>query len=103
MFYKYYIVLTFRNGKTHSIYSNNVSVHKGPASSQRYLWVDGDELVSLKNANPQVFVEGETIYYNGSPLPKLYPILPTDWDIEEPSLRIIDKIVIDSKGRNRNE
>ena len=91
----------FRNGRNFSLYSNQVSVHKGPGSSQRYLWVDGDEIAALGNANPQVFHEGETIYYNGSPLPKMDPLIPDDWDKSEASIRVIDKIVIDSKGRNK--
>ncbi len=103
MFYKYYVVIYFRNGKTLPLYSNDVSVHKGPGSSQRYLWVDGDEIVAMRNANPQVFVENETIYYDSSPLPKLFPLFPSEWDAEEPSLRVIDKVIIDSRGRNVHE
>jgi hypothetical protein len=99
MHYKYYIVIYFRNGKTLPIYSNDVSVHKGPNSSQRYLWVDGDEIVALRNANAHVFVDRETIYYDAAPLPKLFPLLPTEWDQDEPSLRVIDKVIIDSRGR----
>jgi hypothetical protein len=65
--------------------------------------VDGNEIVALRNTNAQVFADNETIYYNGAPLPKLFPMLPEEWDKEEPSLRIIDKVIIDSKGRTKHD
>jgi len=102
MHYKYYVVIYFRCGKTLPLYSNNVSVHEGRNSSQRYLWVDGQEMAAFRKANPQTFREGEIILNDGSPLPKLYPKMPNDWDKEEACLRIIDKVIIDSKGRTLN-
>ena len=102
MHYKYYVVLYFRNGSNMSLYSNDVSLHEGPNSSQRYLWVDGKEIVAVKKANPHSFREGETFLYDGSPLTKLWDMMPTEWDKDVPSLKIIDKIVIDSKGRTIN-
>jgi hypothetical protein len=44
-----------------------------------------------------------TLYYEGSPLPKLQNYYPTDWDLENENFQMIDKITIDSNGRYKHE
>ena len=100
MFYQNHIVITFRNKKILEIDAQKVSIIKHPAGFSQVLFVDGEILLTFEDkGGGNVFEEGEAVHYSSFPSKKLQDYFPEDWDIEEKGFALIDKVVVDSKGR----
>jgi hypothetical protein len=91
---QYQVVFHFRNGKVLNLNVNKVVTKKGPGASLNYLYIDNEPVASLGKSPGQVFVENQVVFNNASPLPKLFDLMPEDWDKEDPPLRIIEVIKI---------
>ncbi len=102
-FYQYHITFEFRNGRRLEIMTNKFGVNKGPNSSSTYIWINDESVASLRSPAPMTDNNKITLYYEGSPLPKLQNYYPTDWDLENENFQMIDKIIIDSNGRYKHE
>jgi hypothetical protein len=61
--------------------------------------IDGDIVIELNEGIGNPFSESQTTYYNASPRPALFDKFPFDWDPFKENFNLIDKINVDSQGR----
>jgi hypothetical protein len=99
MHYKYAVTIYFRNGKVLELLSNRVTIQKDPGGVSLVMSIDGDIVIELNEGIGNPFSEGNTTYYNASPRLALYDKFPPDWDPYKENFNLIDKINVDSRGR----
>ncbi len=99
MKYQYAITLFFRNGKKMEILANQVSTHTDPNGVSHVLTADQEIIAELPEGIGNAMEVGEVPHYNAFPRPGLYKYFPKDWDPIKGRFSLIDRILIDSRGR----
>ncbi len=99
MTFKYAINIFFRNGKTIELLGNQVSTFTDPGGVSMVLSLDKEIIIELPEGIGNAMEVGEVIHYNAFPRPALYDLFPPEWDPKKESFLLIDKIMIDSRGR----
>ncbi len=99
MFYRYAVTISFRNGKTLELLGNQCSTFTDPGGFSMILMLDRDIIIELPEGPGNVFEEGEVIHYNAFPRPALFGYFPSDWDSVNGRFNLIDKVIINSRGR----
>jgi hypothetical protein len=93
------VVLKFRTGQEMTIHAEHVSIHKGKRSPYNQLHIDEKPVATLEKGSTNYDANNNFRIYNASPLPLLYDYMPSDWDKQASSLKIIDEIFVrTSKG-----
>jgi len=91
---KYLIQFKFRSGQSMEIKAESVVLTKGRNSPYFQLHIDGEPVVTAEKGSPNFDANNNYRIFNSSPLPKLYDMMPNDWDKNIPSLKIIDEIFV---------
>ncbi len=99
MFFNYALTVYFRNGKILSLLGNQLSTFTDPGGVSMVLSLDKEIIIELPEGIGNAFEPGEIIHYNAFPRPDLYKLFPPEWDPKKESFQLIDKINIDSRGR----
>ncbi len=99
MFYRYTVMIDFRNGKHLELHGHQCSTFTDPDGFTMILMLDREIIIELTEGPGNVFAEGEVVHYNAAPRPALFDRFPADWDPVNGKFNIIDKIVINSLGR----
>jgi len=86
--------ITFRTGQTMTLQGNSIQARKGDNSPFYYLYVDGEKVIRLNRGLPNFDENNNFKLYNAFPTPKLYELMPDDWDKTNSSLQIIDEIFV---------
>ncbi len=101
MYYKYIVTIYFRNGKRLELVGNQLSVHKDPGGVSMILMLNKEIIVELPEGIGNTFSVDVVAHYNAFPRPALYDLFPDDWDPKTESFLLIDKILINSFGREQ--
>ncbi len=99
MFFKYAVTIFFRNGKTLELLGNNCSTFKDPNGFSMILSLDSDRIIELPEGIGNPLNQDEVVHYNAFPRPSLYNYFPKDWDEVNGRFNLIDRVVINSAGR----
>ncbi len=99
MFYKYTITIYFRNGKILELYANQLSTFKDPGGVSLVMSIDREILIELPESIGNTMDVENVTYYNAFPRPALLKRFPPDWDPEKESFQLIDKINVNSLGK----
>ncbi len=99
MHFNYAVNIFFRNGKSIELLANQVSTFTDPGGVSMIMSVDKEILIELPEGIGNAIEVGNVTHYNAFPRPALYNKFPADWDPKTESFLLIDKIEIDSRGR----
>ncbi len=99
MRYNYAINIYFRNGKKIELLGNQCSTFTDPGGVSMVLALDKEIIVELPEGIGNAIEVGQVTHYNAFPRPALYDLFPSDWDPKKESFLLIDRINIDSRGR----
>jgi len=99
MFYKYAVTFHFRNGKIKEILATQCSTYKDPGGFSLILSLNNDIVAELPEGIGSAFSVDEVNHYNAFPRKALYDYFPVDWDPKTENFSLIDKISINSMGR----
>ncbi len=91
----------FRNGKRLELVGNQLSTFTDPGGVSLVLSLNKDIIIELPEGIGNAMEVGEVTHYNAFPRPALYNLFPNDWDPKTESFLLIDKIIIDSRGREQ--
>ncbi len=99
MRYQYALNIYFRNGKSIELLGNQVSTFTDPGGVSLVLSLDKEIIIELPEGIGNAIDVGQVTHYNAFPRPALYKLFPPEWDPTTESFLLIDRINIDSRGR----
>ncbi len=99
MRYQYAVTIHFRNGKVLELMGNQCSTFKDPNGVSLVLSLDKEIIVEFPEGIGNSFSVDRVMHYNAFPRPALYKHFPSDWDPVNGKFNLIDKLAIDSQGR----
>ncbi len=99
MTYKYILTIYFRNGKILELVGNQCSTFTDPGGVSMVLSLDKEIIIELPEGIGNAMEVGEVTHYNAFPRPAIYKLFPDDWDPKTESFLLINKVLIDSRGR----